>query len=198
MFLVWLLACPTPFHGDDTSGDADADTDADADADTGFDFEEDDARVQALTDLPEGDDAAFPPLLVRINYVVDGDTFYCTPVGTSESLKVRMIGIDTPETAHDDPAECYGNEAWAYTEGELTNRLAWLTYDADPDDSYGRSLNYVIRGSDQDGFFNRNLARHGYATPLTVDPNDAFENEIQADADAAEADDVGLWAACGA
>ncbi len=197
MLLVWLLACPTPFTAKDTSGASDADTDTDADSDTGLTFEEDDARVRALTDLPEGDNPAFPPLLVRIEYVVDGDTFYCTPVGTSDSLKVRMIGMDTPEIAHEDPADCYGNEAWAYTDAQLTNRLAWLTYDEDPDDTYGRSLNYIIRGSDEDGFFNRNLVRRGYATPFTVEPNDAYATQIQADSDAAEAEGAGMWSACG-
>jgi micrococcal nuclease len=198
MLLAVLLGCPTAFHGDsDGDVDADTDVDADADTDTGLTIEEDDARVRALTGLPEGQDPAAPPLLVRIDYVVDGDTFYCTPDGTSESLKVRMIGMDTPEIAHDDPAECYGNDAWAYSESQLLDHLAWLTFDQDPDDDYGRSLNYVIRDTTEAGFFNRNLVRNGYALPLTIAPDDTYQAEIQSDADAAEAEGRGLWSACG-
>lgn len=198
MLLALLSGCPTAFHGDsDGSADVDADTDVDSDTDTGLTLAEDDERVRALSGLPEGDNPAAEPLLVRVDYVVDGDTFYCTPDGTSDSLKVRMIGIDTPEIAHDDPAECYGNEAWAYTGGELQDHLAWLTFDEDPEDDYGRSLNYVIRDTTDAGFVNRDLVRNGYALPLTIAPDDSFQAEIQSDADAAESAGRGLWSACG-
>lgn len=197
MLTLLLLGCPTAFHGDTApTPPDDSAVDTDTASDTGFDAAADDARVRALTDLPEGNDPAQPPMLVRIDYVVDGDTFYCTPDGTSDSVKVRMIGMDTPEIAHDDPADCYGNEAWAYTEAQLTDRLAWLTFDADPDDQYGRTLAYVIRDTTEAGFFNRHLVRQGYAVPLTVEPNDTYKAAIQADADAAEAEGLGLWSAC--
>lgn len=198
MLLALLSGCPTAFHGDSGgSVDVDADTDVDSDTDTGLTLAEDDARVRALAGLPEGDNPAAAPLLVRVDYVVDGDTFFCTPDGTSDSLKVRMIGMDTPEIAHDDPAECYGNEAWAYTGAVLLDHLAWLTFDEDPEDDYGRSLNYVIRDTTESGFVNRDLVRNGYALPLTIAPDDSYQAEIQSDADAAEAEGRGLWSACG-
>lgn len=197
MLTLLLLGCPTAFNGDTAQTHPDDSAqDSAQDTDTGLDLAADDARVRALTDLPQGDSPAAAPMLVRIDYVVDGDTFYCTPDGTSESVKVRMIGIDTPEIAHDSAADCYGNEAWAYTGSQLTDRLAWLTFDADPDDQYGRTLAYVIRDTTEAGFFNRHLARQGYAVPLTVEPNDSYKAEIQADADAAEAAGLGLWSAC--
>jgi micrococcal nuclease len=184
------------FHGSDSAEDSVPDVIPGGDTDTGLDIAADDARVRALTDLPQGQSPAMAPTLVRVDYVVDGDTFYCTPDGTSDSVKVRMIGMDTPEIAHDDPADCYGNDAWAYTEEALTGRLVWLTFDEDPTDTYDRTLAYVIRDNTEAGFFNRNLVRQGYATPLTVQPNDSFKAEIQADADAAEAEGLGLWTAC--
>lgn len=197
MLLVTLLGCPTAFHGDDTAPDTDTDADTDADSDTDSDdIAADDAAVRALTDLPAGDNPSFEPLLVRIDYVVDGDTFYCTPDGTTDSVKVRMIGIDTPEIAHDDPAECYGNEAWAFTGGELTDRLAWLTADAEALDDYDRTLAYVIRDDTEAGFFNRLLAREGYAEPLSIAPNTSYAAEIQEDTDAAQAEGAGQWSAC--
>ncbi|MSP54744.1 MAG: hypothetical protein EXR69_03930 [Myxococcales bacterium] len=200
MLILLLLACPTPFAGDDTSGGPgvidDPDTGADTGADTGPTDAEDDARVRALTDLPEGDEPSAPPLLIRVDYVVDGDTFYCTPDGTFDSVKVRMIGVDTPEIAHGDAAECYGNEAWAYTGAALNGRLAWLTFDAEELDDYGRTLAYVIRDTTEAGFYNRRIVRDGYAIPLEIAPDDSYAAEIQADANAAEADGLGLWAAC--
>lgn len=170
--------------------------DTDTNDDTGLTPSEDDARVRALTDLPEGDEPSAAPLLVRVDYVVDGDTFYCTPDGTADSVKVRIIGVDTPEIAHDDSAECYGNEAWAYTGAALTDRLAWLTFDAEELDDYGRTLAYVVRDTTEAGFYNRRIVREGFATPLEIAPDDSYAEEIQADADAAEAEGLGLWAAC--
>ncbi len=196
MLFLLLLGCPTVFHGSDSAEDSVPDVIPGEDTDTGLEIAADDARVRALTDLPQGRSPALEPMLVRVDYVVDGDTFYCTPDGTSDSVKVRMIGMDTPEIAHDNPADCYGNNAWAYTEEALTGRLAWLTFDEDPTDTYDRTLAYVIRDTTEAGFFNRNLVRQGYATPLTVQPNDSFKAEIQADTDAAEAEGVGLWTAC--
>ena len=198
MFFLLLLGCPTAFHGSDSDDDSvpDSDVDNERDTDTGLDIAADDARVRALTDLPEGQSPAQTPMLVRIDYVVDGDTFYCTPDGTSDSVKVRMIGINTPEIAHDDPADCYGNNAWAYAGAALTGRLAWLTFDEELTDTYDRTLAYVNRDKTEAGFFNRNLVRYGYATPLTVQPNDSFKTELQADADAAQAEGLGLWSAC--
>ena len=196
MLFLLLLGCPTVFHGSDGAEDSVPDVIPGEDTDTGLEIAADDARVRALTNLPQGQSPALEPMLVRVDYVVDGDTFYCTPDGTSDSVKVRMIGMDTPEIAHDNPADCYGNNAWAYTEEALTGGLAWLTFDEDPTDTYDRTLAYVIRDTTEAGFFNRNLVRQGYATPLTVQPNDSFKANIQADADAAEAEGLGLWTAC--
>jgi len=196
MLFLLLLGCPTVFHGSDSAEDSVPDVIPGEDTDTGLEIAADDARVRELTNLPEGQSPALDPMLVRVDYVVDGDTFYCTPDGTSDSVKVRMIGMDTPEIAHDNPADCYGNNAWAYTEEALTGRLAWLTFDEDPTDTYDRTLAYVIRDTTEAGFVNRHLVRQGYATPLTVQPNDSFKADIQADADAAEAEGLGLWTAC--
>ena len=196
MLFLLLLGCPTVFHGSDGAEDSVPDVIPGEDTDTGLEIAADDARVRALKNLPQGQSPALDPMLVRVDYVVDGDTFYCTPDGTSDSVKVRMIGMDTPEIAHDDPADCYGNNAWAYSKEALTGRLAWLTFDEDPTDTYDRTLAYVIRDTTEAGFVNRHLVRQGYATPLTVQPNDSFKADIQADADAAEAERLGLWTAC--
>ena len=107
-----------------------------------------------------------------------------------------MIGINTPEVAHDEEAECFANQAWTYTAQQLENRLAWLTFDGELYDDYDRVLAYVIRDTTEEGFFNRNLARNGYARALTIYPNDSFADEIERDIAAAADENLGLWAEC--
>ncbi len=191
--ILWLLACLPEAVEKDPPAD---DTDVPADDTAGDDLAEDDARVRALTGLPEGDSPCQEPQLVRVLEAVDGDTFHALPEGDDWYFRVRMIGVDTPEIAHDDPAECYGNEAWDYTVETLEGKLVWLTFDAECLDDYDRTLAYVFRDSDEAGFFNRSLVRNGYATPLTIEPNDTYAELFQADARDARDEGAGLWAAC--
>lgn len=194
MIALSLLAACLPEAQD---GGEDSPNDTSAPEDTSAEAQEaDDARVRALTDLPEGDDPCAEPQLVRVQETVDGDTFHALPEGDDWYFSVRIIGVDTPEVQHDDPAECYGNEAWVYSSEELKGNLVWLTFDADCYDDFDRTLAYVIRGEGEAGFFNRALARNGYATELTIAPNDTYADEIRDDVRAARDDGLGLWSAC--
>lgn len=187
--MIWLLACVP-------RADSPEDSDRTDDSDTGGGGAADDARVRALTGLPEGEVACAEPQLVRVDFTVDGDTFYAVPDGGGERVKVRVIGVDTPEVAHDDPAECYGDAAWDWARGELEGRLVWLTYDAECFDIYDRTLAYVFRDTTEAGFFDRALARNGYATELTIAPNDTYAQDIRADVRAAREEHLGMWSAC--
>jgi micrococcal nuclease len=179
----------------DTGGDTDTDTVVDPD-DTAA-LAADDARVRALTGLPEGDVACAEPILGRVRErTVDGDTLYVQPEAGGDAIDVRVIGVDAPEIEHEDPAECYGNEAWEWATEQLGGKLVWLTFDADCLDPYDRTLAYVFRGDDDAGFFNRALARNGYAVPLEIAPDDTYADEIAADARAARDEGAGLWGAC--
>ncbi|MCU1395138.1 MAG: putative nuclease [Ilumatobacteraceae bacterium] len=127
--------------------------------------------------------------------VIDGDTIDARIRGATE--RVRLIGIDTPETKKPNtPVQCYGPEASDYTKHALPPGTAILIVrDVEPRDIYGRLLGYVYRTGD--GLFvNLELAVEGYARPLTIRPNDAHAPEFVAAASAAEAADVGLWGAC--
>ncbi len=181
---------------DSADADTDVDTDTDADTDAAA-LAADDARVRALEDLPGGEFPCRTALLVRVKHIVDGDTAYVQPDEGGDQLKVRFIGVDTPEVAHDaDPAECYGEEAMAYSSEALLDRLAWLTFDAECTDVYGRSLAYVIRGDGDEGFHNRVLARNGYASALAIEPNTTFETEIDRDVAQAKVEGLGMWEGC--
>ena len=127
--------------------------------------------------------------------VVDGDTIDVTVDGAEE--RVRLIGIDTPETKKpDSPVECFGPEAAAFTESLLPDgtRLH-LERDVEARDQYGRLLAYVFV-ADSGLFVNLEIVRHGLANTLTIPPNVAHAADFVAAARAAEASNLGLWAGC--
>lgn len=193
--LVLLLGCVPEAVDDDDPSDTDpVDTDTDTDP---SELAADDERVRGLTGLPEGEVTCAEPQLVRILEAVDGDTFHALPEGDDWYFSVRIIGVDTPEIAHSpDPADCYGDEAFAYTASQLDGKLAWLTFDAECEDYYERTLAYVFRGDDEAGFFNRSLVRNGYAETLEIEPNDTYADLFTSDARAAREEGLGLWSAC--
>lgn len=146
--------------------------------------------------LSAGDAPSLPPDVGVVEYVVDGDTVDIVINGTEE--RVRLIGIDTPEIAHDDgsPAECFGPEAAAFTAEQLpVGTEVRLERDIVGRDDYGRLLAYVYRRSD-DLLVNEAIAAGGYAQPLTIAPNDAYTQRFVDASIAAEAAGLGLWGAC--
>lgn len=191
-----LLGCPSTIDDTATAGAGDT---SDTVVDTAAEARAaDDARVRALdtTQLPTASNPCAAPQLVRVNYAVDGDTFYAYPDGGGQSVKVRMIGVDTPEIAHDNPAECWGDAAFDYTEAALEGKLVWLTFDQECLDRYDRTLAYVARDTGASGFYNRELVRRGQATAFEVPPNSAFASDFEADERAARSEGLGLWGAC--
>lgn len=131
-------------------------------------------------------------LAVRVERVVDGDTFEVAVAGRRES--VRLIGVDTPETvAPGRPVEPYGPQASAFAKHWLAGRTVRLAGDAEPRDRYGRLLAYVYAG---DVFVNRELVRRGVAQPLTVPPNVRHADEFRRLAARARGEGSGLWSAC--
>ncbi|MCU1401139.1 MAG: putative nuclease [Acidimicrobiales bacterium] len=127
--------------------------------------------------------------------VIDGDTIDADIHGTTE--RVRLIGIDTPETKKPNtPVQCYGPEASGFTKHTLpAGTSVLIVRDIEARDIYGRLLGYVYRS--RDGLFvNLELAVEGYARVLTIRPNDAHVAEFVQAARVAEATDLGLWGAC--
>ena len=131
-----------------------------------------------------------------VAHVVDGDTVDVRIGGEVE--RVRLLGIDTPETVKPrTPVQCYAREASARTKALLPKGTPIrLVRDVEPRDAYGRLLAYVYRAGD--GLFvNLTLAREGYAAPLPFRPNLAHAGELGAAVDAAQAAGRGLWGRCG-
>jgi len=71
--------------------------------------------------------------------VVDGDTIVVEKIG-----KVRLIGVDTPETKHPrKPVEYFGKEASNFTKKMVEGKRVRIEYDWQKKDKYRRTLAYV-------------------------------------------------------
>ena len=129
---------------------------------------------------------------VLVTRVVDGDTAMMM-IGANET-RVRFIGIDTPESvAPDQPIECYGRQASAYTTSRIEGRTVRLEVDVERTDQYGRTLAYVWIG---DELFNETLVAEGYALVTTYPPNVMYVDRFVAAQREARDAGRGLWDAC--
>ena len=135
------------------------------------------------------------PNSATVKSVVDGDTIEIAIGGKTE--RVRLIGVDTPETKHPTKGvECYGPEASAYTEQLLpTGTALRVERDIEARDKYGRLLLYVYT-ADSNVFVNLDLVMNGYARPMVFEPNTAHKADFAQAATQAELRNVGLWQAC--
>ena len=137
-------------------------------------------------DLPEGS--------ARITRIVDGDTVEIAMQGSRH--RVRLLGIDTPETVHPTkPVECFGPEASAaladfIPEGSVVR----LERDAELRDRFGRLLLYLWT---EDGtFVNEAVVANGFAETLHIAPNGAYRADLDGAQAEARSQGRGLWSAC--
>lgn len=199
--LLGLAACP---------GRSDQQVDGGYDPSSGNEFDMrlqiSDQRAQELdpSTLPSTPTPCMPPRLGVVTGLSDGDTIHVVPVDSEDGafIRVRMIGVDTPEVVHGDggrPPGLCGREAFGFTE-LLRGHYVWLTYDAGCTDDFGRDLAYVWIGAGDSGeggmssdMWNRQLVRRGFATTLSIAPNESYASTFEADRGAAEAEGLGLW-----
>jgi len=108
--------------------------------------------------------------LCEVDHVADGDT--CSlKLPNGEKVKVRLVGVDTPETV--DPrkeVQIYGPEASTNLKNLLTGEKVWLEQpDNHKPDKYGRTLGYLYRYPD--GLcINLEILRNGYGQFLSQYP----------------------------
>ena len=75
----------------------------------------------------------------KVARVIDGDTFVL-----SDSLHVRMLGINTPEIARlADPAQPFADSATSFVKSLIEGKSIKLTFDIKTYDIFGRLLAYV-------------------------------------------------------
>ena len=85
-------------------------------------------------------------------------------------MKVRYIGVDTPETHHPmRGVEPYGMEAAEANRKLVDGKALRLEFDVQERDRYGRLLAHLYL---EDGtFVNAWLVENGYAMVMTIPPN---------------------------
>lgn len=158
------------------------------------------------SDTPDGNDVAITVQALekaRLLYVVDGDTIVVDLNGVEK--KIRFIGIDTPESVHEDESRntIYGTYASDYTKSLLEGvEYVYLQYDEEKEDQYGRTLAYVWLDDNVDvtndsdiasKMLNAILVEDGYAMNKVFAPNDAYADKLNAFREQAEDSSEGLW-----
>lgn len=105
----------------------------------------------------------------KVNSVIDGDTIDCDiDLGFNISLnhKVRLAGIDTPESRTKDLVEKkWGMEAKEFVKNKLSEfkgQLIVKTEKPDSTEKYGRIIGYVYLG-DLNVSLNETMVTEGYA-----------------------------------
>lgn len=166
------------------------------------------SACSALDSAPQGEVEATPAALsspgalcdlgsceaATVDRVIDGDTLDVA-TDTGEIQRVRVLGIDTPETVHPDkPVECMGPEASA-TATELASAgtsVTLITDDrADSVDDYDRQLAHVVIDDTNLGatMLERGLAETTSFPHSLADDYAAVEDQARETA-------AGLWGQC--
>lgn len=127
---------------------------------------------------------------VEVTRVIDGDTFEC--VINEKTQKVRLIGVDTPESVHPDKNKNSGEgkKASDYTKEKLQGKKVGLEYDVQKNDKYGRILAYVWNESKM---YNLELLEKGYAKVLTIPPNIKYSELFLEKQKIAQETNQGFW-----
>lgn len=163
----------------------------------------------------EWDGACAPSRNDTVACVLDGDTFDVGACGDDVGVRVRMLGINAPEIAHEAPAECYGDLAATALRDLIDRRAVTLMFDYECFDRYGRSLAYVYFQSDDPAVVNPEggdtggttsyvlanewMLQQGYAR---LAPEDWTTQDIRlletmkAAEQRAREQGIGLWGAC--
>lgn len=126
----------------------------------------------------------------KVTRVVDGDTIIVNFNGKEE--RVRLIGIDTPESVHPDVSKNLpeGKTAYEFTKSKLEGKEVVLEFDVQERDQYGRLLAYVYL----DGvMFNKTLLEEGYARVATYPPNVKYVDEFTEIQKVARENNKGFW-----
>jgi len=123
---------------------------------------------------------------------VDGDTAKFKL--KEETIIVRFLGIDTPETVHPSLGEQpYGKEASNYTKEKLQNaNKIELEYDSNSlkTDKYGRHLAWIWV---DDSLLQEELIREGLAQTYMLQGNYTYAWILQEKQEEAKEEKVGIW-----
>lgn len=122
----------------------------------------------------------------QVKRVIDGDTFV---IDTDE--RVRLIGIDTPETVHPTvEVQPFGPEASEFTKNAIEGKQVRLEFDVDLYDRYNRLLAYAYY---DDIFLNEELILKGLAVVSTYPPNVKYVDLFISAQNTSKKSKLGIW-----
>ncbi|MDH3797430.1 MAG: thermonuclease family protein [Desulfobacterales bacterium] len=123
----------------------------------------------------------------QVKWVVDGDT-----VVLNDGQKVRYIGINAPELAHDDHgAEPYGEASKEFNALLVARKKVRLEFDKERFDRYQRLLAYVFLKNAK--FVNAEILSTGYAYLLKHRPNLKYDEILLQAQRSAMSAKRGIW-----
>ncbi len=134
----------------------------------------------------------------EIVYVIDGDTVIVRMDGQEE--KIRMIGIDAPESvsAEEEENSVYGEIASEYTKENLkVGMQVCLSFDKEKKDPYERILAYIWLDNnmeDVNSLYQYKMVSEGYALAVYYEPNTTYRYLLDDAMQDAIANENGLWA----
>lgn len=141
---------------------------------------------------------------VKFIRTVDGDTIIVEDASGNQQ-RVRMIGIDTPESVakEEERNNEYGVMASDYTKQLFSDAdTVYLEYDIDDDDQYDRTLAYIWLQDVEDTFDETNIEKYmanaiivkeGYGVAKRYEPTVAHDDKLQKLMNEARDDNTGLW-----
>jgi|AntRauTorckE6833_2_1112554.scaffolds.fasta_scaffold04841_3 micrococcal nuclease len=142
------------------------------------------------TVIQDRDVDIFESSIHQVQYVVDGDT-----LDLENEVRVRLIGIDTPERT-----ECGYAEAREFLVELVDKQPVRIEKDISGADIYGRLLRYVYLPSDtsqaDDVLVNESLLRAGHARTLAIAPDNRYRDLFASAQDEAKRAGRGMWGAC--
>lgn len=134
------------------------------------------------------------PTTALVLRVVDGDTIDIRDDNRGR-LRVRLLGIDTPETKKPQfTVGCWGPEATEFANTTMLGQRVALVTDPTQDrtDRYGRTLAYLVRADGWD--YSVEAARAGVAQSFVYDDNPVSQYDaIEAAQAEARSALRGLW-----
>ncbi len=166
-----------------------------------------------------------PERVATVACTLDGDTVDLDECGENNgATRVRLLGAAAPEIEHaPEPAECFGDESFAFLDDLLTGRRVTVQSDVDGSciDPFGRTLAWLILEVDESDVLvdtledvelvteemeppyeilvNELLIRLGYASIYRGDiaQDVRYKEDLEAAEEAAIREQRGLWGACG-
>jgi endonuclease YncB( thermonuclease family) len=143
------------------------------------------ATARALLATPQPRDRA------TVVGLVDGDTLVFSIAGSEE--RVRLLSIDTPEV---DLGQCFADAASSFVVAVAPpGTVLELEQDVTNEDALGRLLRYAYLPDGR--MLNEQLIRGGFARFTPSSPDRKYVERLQDAEDAARADRLGIWGACG-